>query len=79
MSTYTSEIGVTANNYHELSVEYTYTPPGAWMDYNVPPDPAEVELTGVTLLVGDLERVINPSEFKGLEEYIVEKLHEEHY
>ena len=52
MSTYTSEIEVQGERkYHELSVEYTYTPPGAWMDYNEQPDPAQIELTEVALMV----------------------------
>jgi len=79
MSTYTSEIEVQGERkYHELSVEYTYSPQGAWMDYDVPPDPAQIELTEVALMVEGMERIIDPYKFSGLEEYIVEKLYEEH-
>jgi hypothetical protein len=78
MSTYTSEIEIQGKSkYHELSVEYTYTPQGAWMDYNEQPDSAQIELTEVALMVGNMERIIDPYKFGGLEEYIVEKLYDE--
>jgi len=79
MRTYTSEIEVLGERkYHELWVEYTYSPPRPSRHYDEEPEAAQIELVEVALVVGGMDRIIDAYTFIGLADCIIEKLYDEH-